>query len=120
MANGPFLLIFKSDNPEAFIRYVSENPVHKVTITWTRRNNMERQWIIHPVNDQQAYSLSFGLPQTLGYWIFGDEERALRRAWNVKENYLSDITIYRFVGGKDQLIRLIYDANATQRRVNND
>ena len=119
MANGPFLLIFKSDNPEAFIKYVNENPVHKVTITWTRRNNMERQWIIHPVNDREAYSLSFGLPQTLGDWIFGDEERALRRAWNVKERFLSDITIYRFDGEKDQLIRLIYDANATKERIIN-
>lgn len=120
MANGPFLLIFKSDNPEGFISYVSENPVHKVTITWTRRNNMERQWIVHPVNNQQAYSLSFGLPQTLGDWIFGDEERALGRARNVKEKFLSDITIYRFVDGKDQLIRLIYDANATKKRIVSD
>lgn len=114
MANGPFLLIFKSDNPERFIRYVSDNPVHRVTITWTYQNNMERQWIIHPVDNRQSYSLSFGLPKTLGDWIFGDEERALRRAWNVKEKFLSDITIYRFVEGTDQLIRLIYDAKLTK------
>lgn len=119
MANGPFLLIFKTDDPEGFIKHIEKHPVHKVTITWSRQNNEERQWYIRPVNNPEAYKLSFGLPQTLGDWIFGDDERALGRALNVKEKYLSDITIYRFVNGKDQLIRLIYDANATKGRVIN-
>lgn len=114
MANGPFLLIFKTDNPEAFLSYVERNPSHRVTISWTSRNNLERQWEIRPVNNSEAYTLSFGLPQSLGDWIFGDDERATHRALNAKERFLSDITIYRFVDGKDQLIRLLYDARATK------
>lgn len=116
MANSPFLLTFKADNPDDFLRYARENPVHEVKINWSRRDNKERQWIIRPINNQQAYSLSFGLPQTIGDWIFGDDEEVLSRARDVKEKIFSDITIYRFIDGKDQLIRLKYDTQDTKEK----
>lgn len=118
MANGPFLLVFKSDEAERFLAYAEQRPSHNITITWTRRNNLERQWTIRPIVNPEAYSLSFGLPQTLGDWIFGDEERATHRAWSVKEEFFSDITIYRHVHGQDRLFRLTYDSNKTRQLVN--
>jgi hypothetical protein len=30
MANGPFLLVMKADEPERFIRFADETPTHKV------------------------------------------------------------------------------------------
>jgi hypothetical protein len=56
--------------------------------------------------------LAFGLPAPLEEWIFGDEDMAAARALSVKDIALSDITIYRHVEGRDELYRLVYDAEA--------
>jgi len=114
MANGPFLLVFKSDAPGRFLSYARGNPVHRVTITWSRREGPQGQWVIQPVDDSDAYSLSFGLPQPLADWILADEGRIRRRAWDVKQKFLSDITIYHHVDQRDNLYRLVYDATATR------
>jgi len=87
------------------------------------RSGQERQWTIQPADHPGSYSLSFGLPQALAEWVFGDPSKSIRRALNIKKQYLSDITIYRHVDGRDQLFRLRYDAErandnlrATRRR----
>jgi len=111
MCNGPFLLMFRSQEPERFLSFTNENPVHKVMITWTRQNGLERQWTIKPLYNPQAYSLSFGLPKSLGDWIFNNDTLAAGRALNIKEQFMSNITIYRFDQGQDKIIRLIFDIN---------
>lgn len=111
MANGPFLLLFRSEDSESFLRFSDESPVHKVAITWTRQDGLERQWTIKPLNNPEAYSLSFGIPKTLGDWIFDDEALAVGRALDVKKQFMSNITIYRFDQEQDKIIRLIFDIN---------
>lgn len=117
MANGPFLLVFKPESLQDFLNYVGDFPSHDVTITWRRSDNYGRQWVVRPAYDPESYSLSFGLPRLLGDWIFGDEAQAVSRAWDVKRDYFSSITIYRHVAGRDYLYRLIYNAEATRGNV---
>lgn len=117
MANGPFLIVLKPSEPEEFLEFSMQQPVHEVIITWTRREGMERQWVIRPAERPNAYSLSFGLPGSLAKWIFQDNNRVLERALNIKQQYFSDITIYRHVDKRDTLFRLIYNADATRRNV---
>jgi hypothetical protein len=117
MADGPFLLIFKPRNELEFLSYAERFPAHRVTIRWTFRENRERQWVVEPVEEPGAYTLSFGLPQALADWVFGDTSKSVRRALSAKELFLSDVTIYRHIEGRDFLYRLTYDAEATQRSI---
>jgi hypothetical protein len=112
MANGPFLLILRPDQPERFLRRLRQRRTDRVIIRWRRGPGQRPQWTIRPADEPQAYSLAFGLPPPLEEWIFGDEELATARALNVKDVALSDITIYRHVDGRDEIFRLAYDAEA--------
>lgn len=113
MTKGPFMLVMKADNPNRFTNYVWQHPRHKVTITWSKYLNDSLTWLIKPVQDQQAYTLSFSIPEILGEWIFGESERARKNALHVKKEYFSEITIYRQIGGVDYLYRLEYDPDST-------
>lgn len=112
MAKGPFLLILRPDQPERFLQRLQERRTDRVVIRWRRGPGLRPQWTIRPADEPQAYSLAFGLPPPLEEWIFGDEDVAAARALNVKDVALSDITIYRYVNGRDELYRLVYDAEA--------
>jgi len=115
MANGPFMLVLKADNPSAFIRYATDNPRHKVNIHWNRVIDEGQTWIVNPANGSLAYSLSFKLPEILKSWVFETSEDARKRAFQAKQKFLSVMTIYRLVEGKDQLFRLEFDAESTRR-----
>lgn len=112
MAKGPFLLILRPDQPERFLQRLQQRRTDRVIIRWRRGPGRRPQWTIRPADEPQAYSLAFGLPPPLGEWIFGDEQLSAARALNVKAVALSDITIYRHVNGRDELYRLVYDAEA--------
>ena len=118
MANGPFMLVIKADNPSAFIRYATENPRHKVNIHWDRMIDDGQTWLVNPEDGSLAYSLSFKLPEILKSWVFETSEDARKRAFQAKQEFLSVITIYRLVEGKDQLFRLEFDAESTRRYIN--
>ncbi len=115
MASGPFLLTLKPEDPQQFLRYLEEYPAHRVIITWRRSNRDGRQWMIRPVGNRQAYTLSFGLPKRLGDWIFSNDSGATRRALDVKAGFLKEIMIYRYINGRDYLYRLSYDPDETRR-----
>jgi hypothetical protein len=117
VAGGPFLLVLRADDPEAFRGYVARRPSHRVRIHWRREDN-GREWFIEPEDSYLGtYTLRFALPQTLWDWIFEDsEERPVRAALNVKERFFSDVTIYRFDPelGEDHIYRLTYDARQVE------
>lgn len=115
MANGPFMLVLKADNPGAFIRYATDNPRHKVNIHWDRMIDDGQTWLVNPADGSSAYSLSFKLPEILKSWVFETSENTRKRAFQAKQEFLSVITIYRLVEGKDQLFRLEFDAESTRR-----
>jgi hypothetical protein len=52
--------------------------------------------------------LTFALPARVAAWIFDRDADARRRAMDFKRQFLSTITIYRHVDGRDRLYRLEY------------
>lgn len=106
VANGPFLLIFRANDLRSFLEYARNNPVHEVYITWPGNEQDGRQWSIQPAGGERAYTLSFALPEVLGKWIFGEQDQAVNRAISAKERFFPSITIYRWVGGRDEIYRL--------------
>lgn len=117
MANGPFMLSMKADAPQAFLDYAKEHPRHRVIITWSRRIDNGRTWEITPVKNKNAYRLSFRLPEILSHWVFGASKGVNNRALQAKQDYLSNITIYRHIEGQDFLVRLEFDLESTRRHI---
>jgi hypothetical protein len=120
MANGPFLLVMKADDPGRFIRFADETPTHQVFLSIERvpiaeheldadlRNKFTFQAVIQPAQDRGAYRLVFGLPEALEQLVLQDENRGLRLAPGVKRQFLSEITVYRRVDERDVVYRLVY------------
>lgn len=107
MANGPFLLVLKADDPERFLAYSREYPTHEVSISWSGEIENGRLWTIQPFNKKEGYKLSFVLSDKLGDWIFNSTD-PINYARDVKGDLLSNITIYRLDWRRDYLFRLIY------------
>ena len=115
MANGPYMLLMKAENPQAFLHYATNHPRHRVLITWSRQDDNGQTWEIMPSENENAYRLSFRLPEILAKWIFSIPESAHQRAIQAKQQYFSTITIYRYVEEKDLLFRLEFDLESTRR-----
>lgn len=117
MANGPFMLVLKADNPDAFISFAIEYPRHRVRISWSEAIDDGQTWLISPVDSRMSYQLSFKLPEILKRWIFETSDNVRTRALQVKQELLSVMTIYRLSQGKDQLFRLEFDMENTRRYI---
>lgn len=118
MANGPFLLILRANDPQRFVDQMRQRPSDTVAIRWTYRQGSGRQWTILPFDQEKGYSLSFGLPEPLAEWIFAVQEEAIKRALDVKSRYFSDITVYRHVDNQSQHFRLAYDGERMEYMLN--
>jgi len=114
VVNGPFLLLIRPDHVENFLGRMRERQADVVAIHWSYAQDHGRRWTITPLDAPSAYSLSFGLPETLAKWIFAEQQEVIRRALDTKARIFSDITIYRYVNGRHQLYQLEYDARRTQ------
>jgi hypothetical protein len=119
MANGPFMLLMVAENKSAFLEYVQARSSHNVSITWTMGRNEGKTWSIQPAGQRtgQDYKLSFNLPKRLADWIFAEPSSIRGRALGAKNEFFSNIFIYRRPEGADQLIRLRYDPEATLQYV---
>lgn len=105
MANGPYLILLRADHPERVIAALDEHPVRRISIEWRGREAERTRWLIRPT-DGDDFELYFTLPAPVAQWIFDPAADARRRALYFKEAFLSTITIYRFVNGRDRLYRL--------------
>ncbi|MCK4328461.1 hypothetical protein KAX02_01310 [candidate division WOR-3 bacterium] len=117
MANGPYMLLIKANNPQAFVDYAKEHPRHRVIITWSRQIDNGHTWKIVPAEDGHVYRLSFRLPDLLSRWIFGVTDGVRERALQTKQNYFSNITIYHHTDDQDNLFKLEFDLESTQRHI---
>jgi hypothetical protein len=106
MANGPYLLLLRAHNPERVIEVLEKNPVQPVSIHWSPGVQGGALWTITLPGGRDETQLHFALPDAVSRWIFDPEADARRRAMHFKEQFLSTITIYRFIGGRDRLYRL--------------
>lgn len=110
VVTGPFVLILKAEDPRAFLRYARSNPSHRVSIHWRAASETSLHCWVEPIAPEpHPYRLYFSLPRVLTEWILEVKgtERHLR-AFNVKTQYLSDITVY-YRDRNDELFRLQYD-----------
>ena len=117
MATGPFMLLLKSNNPDRFLNFAKQKPSHRVIMTWSYSDDRGRVWKIRPADEPNKYELSFKLPERLYKWIFDTEKERKERAKYIKQEYLSNITIYRYEHGNDYLFRLQFDPMATQEYI---
>ena len=106
MANGPFLLVLKAREPWRIVEILERNPVQDVWIHWSSGIESGTRWSIELVGQDDAGELTFTLPDPVAAWIFDEDADARRRAMQFKEQFLSTITIYRYVDGRDRLYRL--------------
>ena len=108
MGRGPYMLVMKADDPEAFLRFAREQPAHRVHISWSRAEDNARTWHIVPSHSNQAYRLSFRLPRPIYEWIFSSEN-VRRAALDAKQQFFSTIHIYHRESNRDLLVRLEFN-----------
>lgn len=108
MGRGPYMLVMKADDPEAFLRFAKEQPAHRVRISWSLARDDARTWHIVPSQSSPAYRLSFRLPRPIYEWIFSSEN-VRRAALDAKQQFFSTIHIYRREPNRDLLVRLEFD-----------
>jgi hypothetical protein len=113
MANGPFMLLLKADNPENFLNYSTQYPSHDVRITWNPEINDGKTWEIRPIYAERPYRLTFSLPSLLAGWIFESSQESRARAIDIKKRFLSSISVYTKREGQDHLFRLNFRVDET-------
>lgn len=114
MANGPFMLVLRAADPGRFLAYAHQYPAHEISIRWTSREDEGRTWTVRPSADPEAYELKFRLPEKLSDWIF-TSPNVRQAALDAKQQFMSDITIYRYEQHRDLLIRLRYHRATLQQ-----
>jgi hypothetical protein len=106
MANGPNLLLLRARDSHRIIQVLERHPVQHVSIHWSPEVEQGTRWSVTLYDGAQPLELSFALPHPVAAWIFDPNADPRRRAMQFKEQFLSTITIYRYVGGRDRLYRL--------------
>ena len=106
MANGPFLLVLRARDPRYLVQVLDRDPVRDVSIHWSSQTQSATRWRITLPGEDDSAELTFTLPAPVAAWIFDEGADARRRAMQFKEKFLSTLTIYRFIDGRDRLYRL--------------
>jgi len=111
---APFILTLSADDPERFIEYAEHHPAHAVRL---RRigSGSHAEWAVSPWTGPEAYRLAFNLPERIESWISENEERRVRRASDIKSDFLSEITIYRRRGDNMRIYQLRYEPRELHR-----
>lgn len=117
MANGPYMLVMKANEPISFVNYAQEYPNHEIDIRWSRLVDNGLTWMVHPLNEPNAYRLSFRLPTIFSNWIFGNPDHVRKRARHIKGEYFSNITVYYRDERRDYLFKLRYDPSRIDRHL---
>jgi hypothetical protein len=107
-------LTLGADDRDRFIQYAEHNPTHAVRLRRTG-SGRHAEWAVSPWTDPDAYRLAFSLPDRIKSWISENEERRVRRASNIKTDFLSEITIYRRLGDNMRIYQLRYEPSKLHR-----
>jgi hypothetical protein len=91
---APFILPLATGDPGRFLAFAERRPAHDVRL---RRSDSGEgaEWIVTPRAEPDAYRLTFSLPDRVESWIVENEDRQVKRARQVKADFLTAITIYR-------------------------
>ncbi|MFC0602829.1 restriction endonuclease [Streptomyces palmae] len=108
---APFILPLSVSDQSAFTSYADVHPDHSVRIR-RRGSGGSAEWTMSPLAEEGAYQLAFKLPEQVEDWISDIEGKERRRILEVKEQFLSAITIYRMNGGGVRAYQLRYEASS--------
>ncbi|MGW0537644.1 hypothetical protein [Streptomyces sp. NPDC003032] len=105
---APFILPLAAEDQEQFLSYAEQCPDHAVRL---RRSGQAAtaEWTLSPREDEGAYRLAFKLPEHIEVWISGIEEKERQRILDIKQQFLSSITIYRMNGSGVRAYQLRYE-----------
>ncbi|AJE85578.1 hypothetical protein SLNWT_5202 [Streptomyces albus] len=112
--SAPFVLPLATDDHERFLQYAEARPDHTVRIK-RRGTGGSAEWTLSPADEVGAYELAFKLPEHIEDWISGVEGKERRRTVEIKEQFLSMITLYRVDGAGVRTYRLRYEAGSLSR-----
>ncbi|MFE4599568.1 hypothetical protein ACFRKE_01780 [Kitasatospora indigofera] len=112
--SAPFILPLAVNDHLAFTSYADAQPDHAVRIR-RRGSGGSAEWTLSPLGQEGAYELAFKLPEQVEDWISDVEEKERRRTMEVKEQFLSTITIYRMNGGGVRAYQLRYEPSSLSR-----
>ncbi|MFD9601278.1 hypothetical protein [Streptomyces sp. NPDC059970] len=111
---APFILPLAAADQQAFVEYADAMPDHAVRIR-RRGSGSSAEWTLSPLSAEGTYELAFKLPEHVEDWISGITEKERRRTMEVKEQFLSAITIYRMNGSGVRAYQLRYEASSLSR-----
>ncbi|AEW93752.1 MULTISPECIES: PDDEXK family nuclease [Streptomycetaceae] len=112
--SAPFILPLAVSNHLAFTAYADVRPDHAVRIR-RRGSGGSAEWTLSPLGEEDAYELAFKLPEHVEEWISDNDSKERLRTLEVKEQFLSVITIYRMNGGGVRAYQLRYEAGSLSR-----
>ncbi|MEU9918973.1 hypothetical protein [Streptomyces sp. NPDC051001] len=111
---APFILPLAASDHRGFLEYVETKPDHTVRIR-RRGTGAAAEWTLAPADDVGAYELAFKLPEHIEEWISGIGEKERHRTVEVKEQFLSAITLYRMNGAGVRSYQLRYEPSSLSR-----
>ncbi|MFM9630195.1 MULTISPECIES: hypothetical protein [Streptomyces] len=111
---APFILPLAANDHRGFLEYAEAKPDHTVRIK-RRGMGAAAEWTLSPADAVGAYELAFKLPEHIEEWISGIGEKERRRTAEVKEQFLSAITLYRMNGTGVRAYQLRYEASSLSR-----
>ncbi|HZM79916.1 MAG TPA: restriction endonuclease [Candidatus Limnocylindrales bacterium] len=101
---APFILAMHPDSMNDFETFIANHGSDiRVNIRFGREGP-RGDWTITPVEDPEAFRLSFGLPGALEIWLLSVPAQERRRAADAKRTLLSTISLFL----EDRLIQLRY------------
>jgi len=112
--SAPFILPLAADDHRRFLEYAEARPDHLVRIK-RRGTGAAAEWTLSPADAVGAYELAFKLPEHIEKWISGIGDKERRRTVQVKEQFLSAITLYRMSGTGIRTYQLRYEASSLSR-----
>ncbi|MFD0856987.1 hypothetical protein ACFQ07_32450, partial [Actinomadura adrarensis] len=73
------------------------------------------EWTVSPADAPGAYELAFKLPEHIEKWISDSDEKERLRTLQVKEQFLSTITLYRVGSSGLRTYQLRYEPSSLSR-----
>jgi hypothetical protein len=111
---APFILPLAANDHRGFLEYAEAKPDHTVRIK-RRGTGTAAEWTLSPADTVGAYELAFKLPEHIEEWISGIGEKERHRTVQVKEQFLSAITLYRMNGAGVRSYQLRYEPSSLSR-----
>jgi Restriction endonuclease len=120
---APFILPLATDDVGLFLRYAREHGDHPIRLRRTGEGR-EAEWAVTPADQEPpgslfgrpgGYRLTFNLPERLESWISEHEEHRTSRLRAIKEQFLSDIVVYRMDDDILQTFQLQYQPGDLRR-----